>query len=730
MDTAPPPPYSETDIYSTAGTSPHPILTPATSQTDNVSVAARPLPSTASSVDETIYTPLYSPAGSDHQNQTFGDEHDHVSSSSATAFFESRPARRNSSTAPLHAIKISVTHGTEPKDIPYPSELLEKDVTELDWLTFVNYLLPDHAAGVNNDVADRKLKAELVDERMHRLTLGKESRSMTDLREVDAQLDPLRQSQTLPSADTSRRLEATISEWNEGFFKPRGVQISNIGVDDEPAADGEATPMPGSWIPWEHEMNGETGPSGNQNSRKGFFSGFMQAGPQGFKMGPIVADNDGFRIGRNGLRADNNGFRLGNMLVADSNGFRLGGSRGLNADVNGVSLGGRSWGRRESHDSERGRGRHKGHRGRSHSHGRHRRRRGRSASVSSNSSSSSSSSSESDSSVGSLPEYEDLRDGQLPIVKQSLMEWLNHPDEPITRASVRDMREDISHAKDNTPQQKGQDLYALRKEVRDLTKLFKDAKKAQRRDRREARRERKATRKAQRKERRALKREERQAKKDVKRCGPRGARTGPPWMSRSNMMPGSFFPPTANTPPDPSSSFMPPFAPSSSHGPGIPVHPGHPGFPFGRSASAPFMKGLPFGRGGGPPGIAAIHNGWPFTHNSSYAHGVASSPTPVPDGAERLHDQALQMEKSAELKESEAIDLRTAATGMSVSEKEKMKMRDQATKLEEEAEKYRREVDRLRAEAMHLDSEMARELQEDSGNNGQESGVIPGSYVH
>jgi hypothetical protein len=185
-----------------------------------------------------------------------------------------------------------VSHGTEPKDIPYPSELAEKDVSELDWLTFVNYLLPDHAAGVNNDVADRKLKAELVDERMHRLTLGKESRSMTDLREVDAQLDPLRQSQTLPSADTSRRLETTISEWNNGFFKPRGVQISNVAMENEVAADGEATPMPGSWIPWEHEMNGEAGPSSNPNARKGFFSGFMQAGPQGFKMGPIVAGAD------------------------------------------------------------------------------------------------------------------------------------------------------------------------------------------------------------------------------------------------------------------------------------------------------------------------------------------------------------------------------------------------------------------------------------------------------
>lgn len=791
MEPAPPPPYSETDIYSTAGgSSPNPILTPGTSQADNASVVAPPLLSTASSVDETIYTPLYSPAGSVHQNQAFGDEHDHVSSSAATAFFESRSACRNSSTAPLETINISVSHGTDPKDIPYPPELQDKDVSDLDWLTFVNYLLPDHAAGVNNEVADRKLKAELVDERMHRLTLGKESRSMTDLREVDAQLDPLRQTQTIPSADTSRRLEATILEWNEGFFEPRGIQISNTGVDREVAADGVATPMPGSWIPWEHEMNGEAGPSNNPNARKGFFSGFMQAGPQGFKMGPIVAgadhfflflyrsialaisisfrslqfllrevpvhlcclcemfistkaisDNDGFRIGRNGLRvsrphlnfyyyttdyrqADNNGFRLGNMLVADSNGFRLGGSRGLNADGNGVSLGGRSWTRRESQDPEigggQGRGRHRGHRGRSHSHGRHRRRRQRSASVSSDSSSSSSSSSESDSSVGSLPEYEDLRDGQLPVAKQSLMEWLNHPDQPITKASVRDMREDISYAKDNAPQQKGQDLYALRKEVRDLTKLFKDAKKAQRRDRREARRERKVARKVQRKERRALKREERQAKKEDKRSGPRGARTGPPWMSRSNMMPGSFFPLTPNVPPVPS---------SSSRGPVNPEYPGHPGFPFGRSASAPFMKGLPFGRGGGSPGLAAIHNGWPFTHDTSYANGVASSPTPVPDGAERLHDQALQMEKSAEMKESKAIDLRTAATGRAVSEKEKFRMRDQATKLEEEAEKYRREVERLRAEALHLDGEMARELQEDSANNGQESGVIPGSCV-
>lgn len=288
---APPPPYSETDIYSNAGTSPHPLLTPSTSQADNASVAVRPFPSTASSLDETIYTPLYSPAGSLNQNQVLGDDHDHVSSSSATAYFESRPTRRQSHATSAEIVTISITAQTEPKDLPFPQALLAKDVSEQDWATFVNYLLPDHATAVNNDVADRKLKAELIDERMHRLTLGKESRSMTDLREVDAQLDPLRQSQSVQSA---RRQEATISEWNDGFFNPRGIHISSSNADAEIAVGEEAARMPGSYIPWEHEMNPEPAgsSSGNANARKGFFSGFMQAGPQGFKMGPIVAGAD------------------------------------------------------------------------------------------------------------------------------------------------------------------------------------------------------------------------------------------------------------------------------------------------------------------------------------------------------------------------------------------------------------------------------------------------------
>jgi hypothetical protein len=78
------------------------------------------------------------------------------------------------------------------------------------------------------------------------------------------------------------------------------------------------------------------------------------------------------------------------------------------------------------------------------------------------------------------------------------------------------------------------------------------------------------------------------------------------------------------------------------------------------------------------------------------------------------------MDDEAARKEAKAVELRTAATGRKVGEKEKLKKIDEAEKLEEEAEKFRREAERLRAEALHLDGELAREMEEGS----QISGVI------
>lgn len=102
----PPPPYSETS-------EPGP-LTPATSQADNA------LSASLSSVDEAIYTPSYSPTVSVHQGQASRDDFDLISSSSASAYFESRPPCRFVSGSP-EIYRITITARTGPQDLPYPT---------------------------------------------------------------------------------------------------------------------------------------------------------------------------------------------------------------------------------------------------------------------------------------------------------------------------------------------------------------------------------------------------------------------------------------------------------------------------------------------------------------------------------------------------------------------------------------------------------------------------------
>ena len=572
---------------------------------------------------------------------------------------------------------------------------MSRDVSQQDWATFVNYLLPDHAAGVNTGVAHRKLQAELIDERMHRLTLGEADRSMTNLEQVDAQLDPLRNTSPPQTTDRTARVQETLAEWNDGFFMPRGVKIRLI--DSERPKEDETLRIPGAWIPNDNDLPRES-PTTHRRSSSGWGFGGMRADSRGFRMGPIVADNNGFRIG-NTLVADNNGFRMGNM-VADNNGFRLG---GFVADGNGLRMGGRSFGRRESNDRELpsghghgpgrgcGRGPH-GHRGRGRSR-HHGRRRGRSSSTSSSSSSSSASSADSDCSVGSLPDYDDLKEQQLPVTRQYLQNWLNNPDQPITKETVQGLKKEIKVAKEtSSPKQFDQDMKALRKEVKGLMKDFKDKKKAQKSLRKERHREKKATKRAERRERKASRKEGRQARKSERKGKSKEeGRNFPPWMATRYPVPQ--HPETPPIPPIPSYSL------------------GGRGFPFARHASAPFTQPPSFGRG------TALHGGWPFTQRGPYAPGRVSVPdlgsysAPVAHGAGSIHVQAGAMETQAESKEVAAMQVRMAATAPGVGEKQRRVMGENADRLEEEVEECRREAHRLRAEATHLDGELARELE-------------------
>ncbi|RDL37941.1 uncharacterized protein BP5553_05374 [Venustampulla echinocandica] len=701
-DSIPPPPYSLTDSFTDAGASQYISPAPASSRADNASVAGhdnQPPSAAPSTVESVIYTPVSSPPESVHQQVGFDDSFSHLSSSAAAVYFESRPVRNRSSGQPItHSISLNET--TQPQDLPYPEDWTSKEVNQQDWATFINYLLPDHTASVNNDVADRKLKAELIAEQMYRLALSEEEKSKTDISQVDAQLRPLRQFSASSRTESLIAAEATIAEWNEHFFQPRGITIVTSELNPPTKAGDETPRVPGAWIPYDHEL--VPNPSSKKGAgQRGMFDAFkrfpgVQAGSQGFRMGPIVADSDGFRIG-SALVADNNGFRMGNVLVADQNGFRLGGARGIVADSSGFTMGGRQFGRKESYDShDKGRGRG----------GRRGGPRARSVSTSSSKSSSSFSSAHSDSSVGSLPDYDDLKPPQLPVAKRALLDWVNHPEHPITKDDVQKVRHEIKLSRAASSQQSEQDVEALRREVRDLMKAFREARKTQKRLRRESRRERRAARRAQKKGRRSARKEERRARREGKKsCNSNAEKSGcyfPTPTAEPSMSPHPF--PVVETPSMPR------------------------GFPFER---APFLQDnmpphSPESRG--PPGMAAIHGAWPFTQELPYAPGrisvpFGSDPTPVSRGSEQIHAQALQMRIVADKTEAKAVEIRIASLADGLGEKERLQITEEAIMLEEEADNCRREADKLMAEATLLDSELARELEEENEHMDQNNGA-------
>jgi hypothetical protein len=150
---------------------------------------------------------------------------------------------------------------------------------------------------------------------MHKLGLNQGGRSRSDASEVNAQLQHLRQQTSSNTTEKLRAAELTISEWNEGFFRPRGIHITSIDQNAETAAGVESSRKTSSRIPWQE-------PKSSRNSRRGFLRNpFIEAGPQGFRMGPIIVSQNVYpfisskRWLTHSQQANNEGFRIGRSLV-------------------------------------------------------------------------------------------------------------------------------------------------------------------------------------------------------------------------------------------------------------------------------------------------------------------------------------------------------------------------------------------------------------------------------
>ncbi|KAI1395223.1 hypothetical protein F4819DRAFT_479023 [Hypoxylon fuscum] len=560
MDDFPPPPYTETDIYSHSGRS------PASRPGSNDDDAATEVSSSRST---TIYTPPETPRES-HYNFSGSDEHNTINS--AQSYFETRPAQRRAPGQDL-VVSLAVTDDSSPNSFPYPSWARERETTEQDWQTFLNYLLPDHAERANSHVLERKLRAE------DDVESAKSERGI-----AEAQLGQIRSSSDL-STKSTHDIDAVIREWNDGFFGPRGVSvtrqtplpsISSRSAADEHLPAGESQPQS---IPVEQTARSRWNP----------FRPF-EANNRGVRIGRLTVDGDRVAFGGS-LEVDRNGVRWNGQSVDGSPAF---GGPGAQRDMPG---GPGPW----FHQGRGGFGGHEMGRGRGgrwwksgHDHHHHHGPRDRSPS---SASSASSDSSDSDSSIGSLPDWDDLKDSQLPATKQSIAAWLAHPEQSVTKDMLKRARSDIKAAKNAPPPPANNaawaiDKQALRQEVKALQARFKELKRQQRKankalrkekreQKRALKRERRDRRKAERKEHKTQERDFRRAERDVERNGCHGGPGAfnhfsgltPPHIP-SPPQPNLHVPPVPNIPAAPHVN-VPPVPPV----PGVPVH--YPTAPLG-----------------------------------------------------------------------------------------------------------------------------------------------------
>ena len=419
LDDVPPPPYSETDIFSQNGSAPHDDGT-ASSTTSGV-----------------IYTPPETP-------RLNASPLEFPSSPAAATYFESRPCPFHVA-PPVFTHSLTVSAQSRPDDFPFQHSWRERDVGARDWNTFLNFLLPEHDASSNSDVVERKLRAEVSDD-------GNDSVSTAH---AEAQLRQQRSTRS-PRSLNLEDLEATVADWNQGFFNPRGIRIRALQPADE-------LRIPGAWSSsFDQSSRTRQAPDGQAPARS----------PRNLTLGS--------------LRLNQNGIYYGDHVIADRSGLNLSNiPRPLQAlTQNGLS----DLPNERQTGCGRGRGRRRGwDRGERHKHP-------RSSSVSSNSSSTS------DSSVDSIPDVDDLEDNQLPAYKKHIDEWLAQPQTVRSREDLRRFQHALRMERAASLPA---DRKALRLQLKQARKEWRVLRKKQRQLRRQEKKEARGRRRAERRERRS-----------------------------------------------------------------------------------------------------------------------------------------------------------------------------------------------------------------------------------
>ncbi|KAK8089213.1 hypothetical protein PG997_004174 [Apiospora hydei] len=649
----PPPPYSETDIYSNAS-----ARSPAAPRSAQISTQ----------MINVIYTPPETPRES-HYNFSGGD--DLATSTSAQAYFESRPVANPSANLEVVHVLAYQEHAT-PENFPYPAWAASHQTTEQDWHTFVNYLIPDYALSVNAQVVDRKLHTE-----------GHDRPTSETGREIEeAQVNQIKSS--AEGASRGRGFDETLStviEWNDGFFAPAEwpyVSIHHPAPPGFPEAGTLHSTL--SMLP---TLFPRIDPRSSHTSSKGVladWAAFSDLLVSTWKqtatafvlvLSPSMATVSLLAVRSMLIALDYGGvsrppIKVGrplSVLAVDMVTTRTGSTMaigkimGLDGDeAEAVGTTTEDAGTGPSSDD-------------------------------------SASSSDSDSSLGSLPDWDDLRDSQIPVVKQSVSLW--RP--PVSKAEFKRVKAEIKAAKSASA--KGPADAAEKDEVKRLLAQWKEVKKSQKAMRKLARKEKKAQKKNQKKERRARRnaergkhrrgrRERRRSERECRR-GERhptvethGPGFGIPGIS--GVVPGFPRPPPAGPPHHGGPS------PRGLHHQGLPHH----GPPY--HVPPPHQGPIPFGFGPGRAGGPGFLGGMGLFGSPSGRCGSGGrgswGPTPCDDPNTPYGD-----EKAKEARE-EAETARKEATERAQEAQEHASLERQAAL--ERAQQARDQADASRQSAL------------------------------
>ncbi|GAD96658.1 conserved hypothetical protein [Paecilomyces variotii No. 5] len=129
---------------------------------------------------------------------------------SAIGFFEERPPPAFQEDGNILQHHLTIYPKTQAKDFPRRPRCWNAradKIAQQDWDTFLNFLFPPHLApAATSGLLSPRLRAEIQRDRKDRPQETDDERRL--------------------------RIAAVISEWNQGFFWPRGAQISWIYVSD------------------------------------------------------------------------------------------------------------------------------------------------------------------------------------------------------------------------------------------------------------------------------------------------------------------------------------------------------------------------------------------------------------------------------------------------------------------------------------------------------------------